>query len=325
MKSFTLEVEVKKKNSEIYDTESPFYKMLMDLYDKNDKYPKKVITGRNLHHKYLRAWSRMDKEEIDNSDENLVSLTNVDHIRAHFYLYKCTKKPYHRAAAKAFYFMRKNLFKDISNTEVLILLDTNEQILQQAYIDFCASCSEVRKGKKPKNFESFIKKGHEAAKKKWELLKPIILENKEKRRIAKIAKRREEHLNAINDKCLKCIEFNEIHTVKFWRQNNVRADCVRYNLVYKDLHFMYVEEQNKNLVDEKLSEDLKKYLDGWHESKIKKCECCGCQSSRDRVTIIEYNNHSLCSSCIQNIQKLEEDTDKYNSEWVAFYIRFLSH
>lgn len=77
-----------------FDTESDYWKRVQVIYEENEHYPKVVVSDRNLHHKFLRAFSKKEKTDVDNEPENLVSLSIPDHLRVHYYLFKCTKKGY---------------------------------------------------------------------------------------------------------------------------------------------------------------------------------------------------------------------------------------
>lgn len=116
--------------SKYVDTESPLYDKLLRLYDENKDFPLENTKGRNIHHIVLRSWSRIDGEETDNTEENLVSLTAADHILAHFYIWKISKSPYRRSAASAWHFMSRNLIKfGIDENTIIYLIDKyNEEI-----------------------------------------------------------------------------------------------------------------------------------------------------------------------------------------------------
>lgn len=90
-----------------FDTESEYWKKIQKIYEENDNYPKVVVKNRNLHHKFPRSFSKKDGTEIDNDEDNLVSLSLADHFIVHYYLWKCAKKGYRGMMAKAFVFMRK--------------------------------------------------------------------------------------------------------------------------------------------------------------------------------------------------------------------------
>ena len=97
-----------------FDTTSECWIKLQALYAANEHFPKKVIKGRNLHHKFLRSWSKKDGVDIDNDDDNLVSLSEGDHFLAHFYIWKSANKGYRASAALAVRMMYRKSFKYIT-------------------------------------------------------------------------------------------------------------------------------------------------------------------------------------------------------------------
>ena len=90
-----------------FDTSSEYWKKLEKIYEENESFPKKVVKERNLHHKFPRSFSKKDGAEIDNDEDNLVSLSLADHFRVHYYLWKSAKKGYRGMMARAFTLMRK--------------------------------------------------------------------------------------------------------------------------------------------------------------------------------------------------------------------------
>ena len=90
-----------------FDISSEYWKKVEKIYEENESFPKKVVKERNLHHKFPRSFSKKDGVEIDNDEDNLVSLSLADHFRVHYYLWKSAKKGYRSMMARAFVFMRK--------------------------------------------------------------------------------------------------------------------------------------------------------------------------------------------------------------------------
>lgn len=134
--------------SKYVDTESPLYDKLLRLYDENKDFPLENTKGRNIHHIVLRSWSRIDEEETDNTEENLVSLTAADHILAHFYIWKISKSPYRRSAASAWYFMSRNLIKfGIDENTIICLIDKYNEEIKLCDKEFRKHISETNKGK----------------------------------------------------------------------------------------------------------------------------------------------------------------------------------
>lgn len=128
-----------------FDISSEFWKKLKKIYEENESFPKKVVKERNLHHKFPKSFSKKDGVDVDNDEDNLVSLSLADHFRVHFYLCKCSKKGYRGLMARAFVFMRKKMVVYASD-------ETIEQIAKD-YEEAKERMSKARKGK-PKSEES---------------------------------------------------------------------------------------------------------------------------------------------------------------------------
>lgn len=134
--------------SKYVDTESPLYDKLLRLYEENKDFPLENIKGRNVHHIVLRSWSKIDGEETDNTEENLVSLTVADHILAHFYIWKISKSPYRRSAASAWHFMSRTLIKfGIDENTIICLIDKYNEEIKLCYEEYRKHMSETHKGK----------------------------------------------------------------------------------------------------------------------------------------------------------------------------------
>lgn len=314
------------------DENSPFYSKLIELYNKNESYPKKVVAGRNLHHKKLRSWSKRDKEEIDNSDENLVSLSAADHILAHYYIWKCAVTPYKASAANSWFFMSKTLVRyGINENTIEELVDNYQQEIEIAYKEYCYNNSIIRKGKKPKNFEYALKRAHEVVHARAQ--SPEAIAHRLEKYNELLEQRKEERLQTSKLLLLRCIEFDEVHQVSTWRKYEVRADKKEKNLSEKGLHFEYVFELKKDFVETELSEDLQKYLKDYHNNAFhwigKSCDCCGdpdvAKSSHKHVL---DNKWHLCYGCYKVITELRKmPTSEFESLYEPYknlYRRFLS-
>lgn len=92
---------------DVYDIESEYYKLMTDIIKLNCDFPKKVIKDRELHHIIMKNMYKTENLGVDNTDNNLVSLSKEDHFLIHYYSYKCCKQPYKRSTARAVYLMRK--------------------------------------------------------------------------------------------------------------------------------------------------------------------------------------------------------------------------
>ena len=127
-----------------FDISSEYWKKLKKIYEENESFPKKVVKERNLHHKFPRSFSKKDGVDIDNDEDNLVSLSLADHFRVHFYLWKCSKKGYRGLMAKAFVFMRKKMVVYASDETIEQLAKDYEAAMMEA----ADAISKANKGKK---------------------------------------------------------------------------------------------------------------------------------------------------------------------------------
>lgn len=115
-----------------FDTESEYWKKIQKIYEENESFPKKVVKERNLHHKFPRSFSKKDGTEIDNDDDNLVSLSLADHFRVHYYLWKSAKKGYRGMMALAFTIMRKKMVAYASDETIEQLAKDYEAAMKEA-------------------------------------------------------------------------------------------------------------------------------------------------------------------------------------------------
>ena len=98
----------------VFDTDNPLWQRVLEIYELNEKYPKKVVSNRNLHHKFPRSFSKKLGEEVDNDKDNLVSLSLADHFLVHYYYYKLAKKGFRQSMATAFTLMARKGLKYIT-------------------------------------------------------------------------------------------------------------------------------------------------------------------------------------------------------------------
>ena len=126
-----------------FDISSEYWKKAERIYEENESFPKKVVKDRNLHHKFPRSFSKKDGVDIDNDEDNLVSLSLADHFRVHFYLWKCAKKGYRGMMAKAFIFMRKKAVAYATDETIEQLAKDYEEAMKEA----AEAMSKAMKGK----------------------------------------------------------------------------------------------------------------------------------------------------------------------------------
>ena len=97
--------------STVFDTDNELWQRVLDIFAKNEKYEKKVVSNRNLHHKFPRSFSKMLNEPVDNDKDNLISLSLSDHFLIHYYYYLLARKGFRQRMATAFTFMAKKGLK----------------------------------------------------------------------------------------------------------------------------------------------------------------------------------------------------------------------
>ena len=139
-----------------FDISSEYWKKVEKIYEESESFPKKVVKERNLHHKFPRSFSKKDGAEIDNDDDNLVSLSLADHFRVHFYLWKCSKKGYRGMMAKAFVFMRKKAVAYATDETIEQLAKDYEEAMKEA----AEQHSKALKGKRTGKDNPFYGKHH---------------------------------------------------------------------------------------------------------------------------------------------------------------------
>ena len=137
-----------------FDISSEYWKKVEKIYEDSESFPKKVVKDRNLHHKFPRSFSKKEGADIDNDEDNLVSLSLADHFRVHYYLWKSAKKGYRAMMAKAFVLMRKKA--------VVYATDETIEQLAKDYEEAMREAAEANKGKKAS--EESKKKNREAHK-----------------------------------------------------------------------------------------------------------------------------------------------------------------
>lgn len=182
-----------------FDTSSNYWTKLQELYKANDKYPKVIVRGRELHHKFLRCFSRLEGTEVDNDKENLVSLSCGEHFLAHYYLWKCTNTGYRRYTSRPIVCMYKRSLKYIT--------DEIAELVASEWKQFDFSHSEETKRKMRKSHKG-MKFSEEHRKKMSEAKKNISKETRKKlSEAAKGKPKSEEHKR----------KFSEAHKGKHWK------------------------------------------------------------------------------------------------------------
>ena len=97
----------------VFDTENPLWNNVLEIFERNENYPKTWVKGRSLHHKFPRAISKYLNENEDNDKDNLVSLSHQDHFMIHYYYYKLGLGECKKRMALAFRYMANFYQKEI--------------------------------------------------------------------------------------------------------------------------------------------------------------------------------------------------------------------
>ena len=121
--------------STVFDTDNPLWQRVLEIYEANEKYDKKIVSGRNLHHKFPRSFSKKLGEEVDNDKDNLISLSLADHFLVHYYYYKLAKKGYRQSMATAFTLMARKSIKYMTPDTAEMIAKDYEEGLQDAWTD----------------------------------------------------------------------------------------------------------------------------------------------------------------------------------------------
>ena len=128
-----------------FDTTSEYWVKLQELYKLNEHYPKKKTRGMELHHKFLRCFSKLEGKAPDNNLDNLVLLSGGDHFLAHYYIWKCTNKGYRRYTCRPITLMYKKGLKYLTDDVAEQLANDWTFIVKN---DVLAEFNRSRRGKK---------------------------------------------------------------------------------------------------------------------------------------------------------------------------------
>lgn len=128
----------------VFDTDNEYWQRVLDIFAANESYPKKIVSNRNLHHKFPKSFSKILGEQVDNDKENLISLSHADHFLVHYYYYLLAKKGFRQPMALAFRMMTRKCIKYITpDTAEEMANDYEEAVeISRQYI------SQSHKGKK---------------------------------------------------------------------------------------------------------------------------------------------------------------------------------
>lgn len=124
-----------------FETDNEYWQKVLDIFAKNEKYEKKIVSNRNLHHKFPRSFSKKLGEPVDNDKDNLISLSLADHFLVHYYYYLLAKKGFRQAMATAFTFMAKKSLKYLTpETAEQVAKDYEEA--QEIALQYISKCQQ---------------------------------------------------------------------------------------------------------------------------------------------------------------------------------------
>lgn len=111
--------------NECFDNTKDEYYQILKIIEENKNYPKIQCEGRELHHIIpCNYWmsilkiSRYKAQKIEEckDEDNLISLSYIDHVKIHYFYYKCCKEIINKACIHSFNFMLKT--RDIHLKEI---------------------------------------------------------------------------------------------------------------------------------------------------------------------------------------------------------------
>ena len=251
--------------SKYFDIENTYWQKLQELYKANDNYPKVIVHGRELHHKFMRCFSRKEGTPIDNDRDNLVSLSLGDHFLAHFYLWKCTKKGYRQYTARPVSYMYKKAFTSLTEESALLIRDDWDNLKKGSRFTNpkLTEFNHTRKG--VKQTEEHKAKVRESRQKyDVPIINIITLEKQSKRNATKL------HL----DTNTEITNNGNLNPENIWvRQSEIEKINTIFNVDLISLTpderltivimVSFIKAHYKN--DPEILDRIKKELDSWHE------------------------------------------------------------
>ena len=101
--------------SKVFDTDNPEWLKVLEIFERNEQYPKKRVRGRAFHHKFPKSCSKLLNEAEDNDIDNMISLSFSDHFIVHYYYYRLAKEGFKSRMALAFKLMADNFEDSITD------------------------------------------------------------------------------------------------------------------------------------------------------------------------------------------------------------------
>lgn len=100
-----------------FDVDSEFFIEYMKIIQENYNRPRTRCEGRQLHHIIPRSFFKKIGKDVDNSKDNLISLSQAEHWLCHWLIYQCAKKGFRSLAFCAIKNMTNPILKGIYTIE----------------------------------------------------------------------------------------------------------------------------------------------------------------------------------------------------------------
>lgn len=260
--------------SQVFNTDYPEWQEILDIFKKNEHIDKKKTPGRVLHHKFPRAFSKLLNEEIDNTPNNLVSLSIDEHFIVHYYYYKLAKGIFKSRMALALAYMMESSFNELSKISPEIAIDLSKKYAQnQQSIHKLIGQIHIGSKRTPEALQNMRKA--QQKRHKEQPSKPLSPEARLKISKALKGKPKSSEMKQKLSKTRKGIVFSEEHRkhLSDARQNRILTKEQRYKLgsARRGKHFIFSEEHKKHISEAKkgfkFSKEAKEKMSLAHKGK----------------------------------------------------------
>lgn len=138
-----------------FDVESEYFKEYMRIVQGNCDKPRTRCSGRQLHHVVPKSFFKKLGREVDNSKDNLISLSQSDHWLCHWLIYQCAKTGFRGVAYCAVKNMTNPILKGIYTIEDARIISRFAGYARQEISDKAAITKSKKKRKR--GVESMMK------------------------------------------------------------------------------------------------------------------------------------------------------------------------
>ena len=241
--------------SKVFDTDNPEWLKVLEIFERNEQYPKKRVRGRAFHHKFPRSCSKLLNEAEDNDSDNMISLSFADHFMIHYYYYRLSKEQFKARMALAFTYMMNCKFEELNQI--------SPDIAEKLSKEYAENESEILKetGKArigSKRTEETIKNMKAAWVKRKENgpEKPHTEEHKQKISNSLKGIKRSPETRAKMSAAKKKYVFTEEHLqhIKEAKARNGLSEETRYRMGsgMRGKHLVFSEEHNRKISEAKM-------------------------------------------------------------------------